>query len=197
MLTLDVIGTFVFALSGASAAIRAKLDLFGLLVLSFVAATFGGVTRDLLIGAVPPAAIREGWYLTVAMAAGVTMFFWHPAVNRLRGAVQWFDAAGLSLCAVAGTQKALAYGIGPVQAALLGMVTGIGGGVVRDLLVREIPAVFRGELYAVAALSGSIVVVAGHLVPFDPTAATLSGAVLCFIIRMLAIRQGWNLPSAS
>lgn len=196
VLTLDVIGTFVFALSGAAAGIRARLDLFGILVLSFAAASSGGIMRDLLIGSVPPAAVKEWWYVAVSLAAGLTMFYWHPRFHRLRSMILVFDAAGLAVFAVAGAQKALAFGIGPMQAALLGMLTGVGGGIARDLLVNEVPTVLRSELYAIAALAGALIVVGGHVLQLYPTAAAIGGAVLCFAIRMIAIRRGWRLPTA-
>jgi uncharacterized membrane protein YeiH len=120
VLTLDVIGTFVFALSGAAAGIRARLDLFGILVLSFAAASSGGIMRDLLIGSVPPAAVKEWWYVAVSLAAGLTMFYWYPRFHRLRSMILVFDAAGLAVFAVAGAQKALAFGIGPMQARFWG-----------------------------------------------------------------------------
>jgi uncharacterized membrane protein YeiH len=170
LLMLDLIGTFVFALSGATAAVKRRLDLFGVLVLSFVAGNFGGITRDLLIGAVPPAAISDWRYLAVSLLAGVLTFCWFPGVDRWRNSVLLFDAAGLALFAVSGTQKALALGMNPVMAALLGMVTGIGGGMVRDVLVAEIPTVLRADLYAVAALAGAAVVVAGALLHIPSTA---------------------------
>ena len=132
----------MFALSGGAAAVKGRLDLFGVLVLSFAAANAGGLTRDLLIGAVPPAAISDWRYLGISLLAGLVTFFWYPVLDRLRNPVLVFDGAGLALFAVSGTQKALAYGLEPVMAALLGMLTGIGGGMVRDLLVTQIPTVF-------------------------------------------------------
>ena len=122
-------------------------------------------------------------------------FIWYPNVKRLQPIVLLFDAAGLGLFAVAGTQKALAVGINPFVSALLGMLTGIGGGVVRDLLVNEIPVVLRTDLYALAALAGAAVVVAGHLAHLPPTGTTIAGAILCFGLRLIAIRRGWNLPA--
>jgi uncharacterized membrane protein YeiH len=186
----------VFALSGGAAGVRRRLDLFGVLVLSFVAGNFGGITRDLMIGAVPPAAISNWRYLAVSLLAGVVTFYWHSGFDRLRGSVLLFDAAGLALFSVSGTQKALAFGLDPVMAALLGMLTGIGGGMARDVLLSDIPTVLRADLYAVAALAGAAVVVIGSLLDLPSTAATITGAVLCFGLRVMAIRRGWRLPIA-
>ena len=196
LLVLDLVGTFVFALSGASAGLRRRLDLFGVLVLSFVAGNFGGITRDLMIGAVPPAAISDWRYLAVSALAGVVTFRWFPVVDRLGSAILLFDGAGLALFAVSGAQKALTFGLNPIMAALLGMLTGIGGGLVRDVLVAEIPTVLRSDLYAVAALAGAAVVVIGSLLQFPSIATTVVGAALCFGLRLMAIRRGWHLPVA-
>lgn len=198
MLTsLDVVGTFVFALSGAMAAVNRRLDFFGIMVLAFAAGTAGGITRDLLIGTTRPAAIGDWRYLAAALLAGVLCFFWHRQIDRLRNPVQVFDGAGLALFAVCGTQKALAFGASPIMAAVLGMVTGIGGGMMRDVLLREVPTVLRSEIYAIAALAGAAVVVVGSLLTLPPALVMLVGAALCFVIRMIAIRQSWQLPVAT
>jgi uncharacterized membrane protein YeiH len=196
LLSLDLIGTFVFALSGAAAGARRRLDIFGVLVLSFVAANSGGILRDLLIGAAPPSAIRDWRYLAVSLLAGAVVFFWTPVIERLRNPVQMFDAAGLALFCVAGAQKALVFGLQPLSAALLGMLTGIGGGVARDVLLSEVPSVFRSDIYAVAALAGATVVVAGDALGLASTPTAVTGAALCFGLRMAAIRLGWHLPVA-
>jgi uncharacterized membrane protein YeiH len=196
VLVLDLVGTFVFALSGAMAAVRRRLDIFGVLVLSFTAATFGGITRDLLIGAVPPAALSNWRYLTVSLFAGVITFYCHATVARLKSPVLIFDAAGLALFAVSGTHKALSFGLDPVMATLLGMLTGIGGGVARDILLTEIPTVLRAELYAVAALAGAAVVVGGESLGIRSTVASVAGAALCFWLRFMGIRHGWQFPTA-
>jgi uncharacterized membrane protein YeiH len=196
LLALDLLGTFVFALSGAIAGVRRRLDLFGVLVLSFVAGNFGGIARDLVIGAVPPAAITDWRYLGASVLAGLVTLFWFAVIDRLRSSVLFFDAAGLALFAVSGTQKALELGLNPVMAALLGMLTGIGGGMVRDLLVAEIPTVLRADLYAIAALAGAAVVVIGDLLGLPPTAGTIAGAALCFGLRVMAIQHDWHLPVA-
>jgi uncharacterized membrane protein YeiH len=192
----DLGGTFVFALSGATAAVKHRLDLFGVLVLSFAAGNSGGIARDVMIGAVPPAAISDWRYIAVSILAGLITFFWYRIINRLSSPVLVFDAAGLALFAVAGAGKALAFHAGPVAATLLGMLTGIGGGMVRDVLVREIPTVLRTELYAVAALIGAAVVVIGRMLHLPSAGATGAGAVLCFGFRFMAIRRGWQLPIA-
>jgi uncharacterized membrane protein YeiH len=196
LLVLDLVGTFVFAISGATAGATRRLDLFGILVLSFVAGNAGGVIRDILIGSVPPAAISDWRYLAVSLLAGVITFYRYSAVEHLRSPVLVFDAAGLALFAVSGAQKGLAFELNPVMAALLGMVTGVGGGMMRDILLAEIPTVLRADLYAVAALAGATVVVIGNLLHFPPTATTIIGALLCFGLRLMAIRRDWHLPIA-
>ena len=197
LLVLDLAGTFVFALSGAMLAVRRKLDFFGVLALSFVAGSAGGIARDLLIGSVPPAAISDWRYFAAAMAAGLLIFFWYSPISRLHRGILILDGAGLALFAVAGAEKALAFGLNPLAAALLGMLTGIGGGITRDLLVARTPAVLQSDLYAVAALAGAGVVVVGHLLEWPVVPTATGGAALCFGLRMTAIRRGWNLPVAA
>jgi uncharacterized membrane protein YeiH len=196
LLAFDLGGTFIFALSGASAGVKHRLDLFGVLVLSFAAGNSGGIARDVMIGAVPPAAISDWRYIGVSVLAGLITFYWYRLIDRLNSPVLVFDAAGLALFAVAGAGKALAFHAGPVAATLLGMLTGIGGGMVRDVLVSEIPTVLRTELYAVAALTGAGVMVAGRALHLPSAAAAAAGAVLCFGLRFVAMRRGWQLPIA-
>jgi uncharacterized membrane protein YeiH len=195
-LVLDLTGTFVFALSGALAGVKRRLDIFGVLVLSFAAANSGGITRDILIGAVPPAALVDLRYLGVSLFAGLVTFFLSSLIVRLSTAILVFDAAGLAFFAVAGSSKALAQGLNPVMSVVLGMVTGIGGGMVRDVLLAEIPTVLRAELYAVAALAAAAVVVIGHLLQLPITPVVVVALVLCFGLRLLAIRYKWQLPVA-
>ena len=197
VVTLDLGGTFAFALSGGMAGVRRRLDLFGVLVLSFAAATFGGIARDVVIGATPPSALQDWRYLAVSLTAGVLAFFWSPRIERMQNPVRMLDAVGLALFAVAGTEKALAFGLSPVMAALLGMLTGIGGGVARDVLLAEVPAVLRSDLYAVAALAGAAVVVIGSLLHIPVLITALAGGLICFSLRVMAIRHGWRLPIAA
>jgi uncharacterized membrane protein YeiH len=193
---LDLIGTFVFALSGATAAVKRRLDLFGVLVLSFVAGNFGGITRDLLIGAVPPAAISDCRYLAVSLLAGVLTFCWFPGVDRWRNSVLLFDAGGLALFAVSGTQKALALGMNPVMASTARHGDGNrrrhGA---RCPCRRNSNRAARRSLRR-AALAGAAVVVAGALLHIPSTATTIAGVALCFGLRLMAIRRGWQLPTA-
>jgi uncharacterized membrane protein YeiH len=149
-----------------------------------------------LIGAVPPAAISDWRYVAASLIAAVATFLWYPGVARVQRVVLLFDGAGLATFAVAGTEKALAYHVNPVAAARLGMLTAIGGGMIRDVLVKEIPVVLRADFYAVAALAGAAVVVAGHLLHWPPGPTTIAGASVCFFIRLTAIRRGWRLPVA-
>jgi uncharacterized membrane protein YeiH len=195
-IVLDLAGTFVFALSGALAGTKRGLDLFGVMVLSFAAGNSGGITRDLLIGAVPPGAVGDWRYLGVSLLAGLVTFYFSPLIVRMSNAVLVFDAAGLALFAVAGSSKALSFGLNPVMATVLGMVTGIGGGMVRDVLLAEVPTVLRADLYAVAALVAAAIVVIGHTLQLPVAGVTAVALISCFLLRVMAIRRGWQLPVA-
>lgn len=191
---LDLLGIFVFALSGGLVAVRKDLDVFGVLVLAAITGLGGGFLRDLLIGAVPPASLEDWRYLMVPVAAGLVTFWFHPALGRRERLVTFFDAAGLGLFCVTGALKALAFGLGPLPAALMGMLTGIGGGMLRDLLAGRVPVVFRGELYATPALVGAALAVAGAEASLPPAAVAVPAAVVCTGWRLLAVRRGWNAP---
>ncbi len=193
---LDLAGTFVFALSGAMAGVKRRVDLFGVLVLSFAAANTGGIIRDVVIGAIPPAAINDWRYLGVSLLAGIVTFVFPSAVKQRWNPVMVFDAAGLALFAVSGAQKALAHGLEPIMATSLGMVTGIGGGMARDILLTDIPTVLRADLYAVAALLGAAIVVTAHVLQLPSEWAAVIGAGVCFGVRVLAMKYGWHLPTA-
>jgi uncharacterized membrane protein YeiH len=195
ILALNLAGTFIFGLSGGLAAVRAKLDLFGVMVLAAVVGLAGGITRDLLIG-VPPATFRDWRYLAAAGAAGLVSHYAAPALERVHRSVLVFDAVGLGLFCVTGATKALDFGVGPVPAILLGAITGIGGGMLRDVLLREVPTVLRQELYAVPALLGAtVMVVAQHSGSDNPVFPVL-GATLCVVVRLAALRYGVNVPIA-
>jgi uncharacterized membrane protein YeiH len=191
---LDLVGIFVFALSGGLVAVRKGLDIFGVLVLAGITGLGGGFLRDLLIGAVPPATLADWRYLTVPVAAGLVTFWFHPTLGRMERLVTVFDAAGLGLFCVTGALKALAYGLGPVPAALMGMLTGIGGGVLRDVLAGRVPVVLRGELYATPALVGAVVAVVGVELGVEEAVVAAPAAAVCIGWRLLAVRRGWNAP---
>jgi len=193
---VDLLGTFVFALSGAAAGVKSRFDLFGLMALSFAAGNAGGITRDVLIGAEPPAAISDWRYLGVSLLAGLVTFFWYPDIDKRRRLVLLFDGAGLGLFAVAGTQKALIAGLNPVMAIFMGVLTGIGGGILRDVLVNQTPTVLQADIYAVAALAAGVVVVIGYALHYPAFLMMTVGALLCFWLRVMAIYRGWHLPVA-
>ncbi len=194
--TFDGLGSFVFALSGAVLAVQKRFDIFGVLFLSFVVAAIGGITRDVLIGAVPPASIA-GWHtFAIAIAGGLLTFYVYPTIQSLSRPVLLLDAIGLAVFAVTGAQKAIGYGINPVMAAVLGMISGIGGGMTRDVLARDIPFVLRADLYAVAALAAGGIVSLGSVMGSPPLYPMLAGSLVCIFLRLMAIYRGWRAPVA-
>ncbi len=197
LVTLDLVGIFVFAISGALVAVRKDMDIFGVLVLAGTTGLGGGFLRDVLIGAIPPAALADWRYLLVPVGAGLLTFAYHPALARMERLVNVFDAFGLALFCVAGALKALDYGLGPVPAALMGMVTGIGGGMIRDVLAGRVPVIFRGELYATPALAGAAVVVIGDRMDVPVVAVAVLAAGVCLAWRLLAMWRDWSAPMAT
>ncbi|WP_225991525.1 trimeric intracellular cation channel family protein [Actinomadura montaniterrae] len=192
---LDLAGIFVFAVSGALAAVRKRLDVVGMVVLAEITALGGGILRDLIIGAVPPAAFTSLGYVLVPLAASALVFFWHPQVARLLPAVLLFDAAGLGLFCATGTVKALDHGLSPLHSVLLGVVTAVGGGVLRDMLSGQIPAVlYDRQLYALPAMLGAAVTAGASSAGLHGGAVTAGAAVLAFGLRVLAMRHGWRTP---
>jgi uncharacterized membrane protein YeiH len=195
ILALNLAGTFIFGLSGGLAAVRAKLDLFGIIVLAAVVGLAGGVTRDLLIGT-PPATFRDWRYLAAAGAAGLVCFYARPALERIQRSVLVFDAVGLGLFSVTGATKALDFGVGAVPAVLLGAITGIGGGILRDVLLREVPTVLRHDLYAIPALLGAAVLVAAQKSGATNPVFPVLAAALCIGVRLIGLKYGVNVPIA-
>ncbi|WP_393060794.1 trimeric intracellular cation channel family protein [Streptomyces sp. LN549] len=195
---LDIVGIFVFAISGALLAVRKNFDVFGIAVLAEVTALGGGLFRDLIIGAVPPAAFTDLGYFTTPLFAAGLVFFLHPQVERIQLGVNVFDAAGLGLFCVTGTVKAYDYGLGLTASAALGLATAVGGGVLRDVLANEVPSLLRWDrdLYAVPAIVGATMIVL--CIRFDALNAFTSGcAVLtAFVLRLLALRYHWRAPRA-
>jgi uncharacterized membrane protein YeiH len=195
LIALDLAGTFAFALNGALTAVRAaKLDIVGVVTLGMVTAVGGGIVRDILLGAVPPATFNDWRYLTVAAAGGLIAFALGRRLDRLADPIIAFDAMGLSLFAVTGALKGVDYGIGPMQAIILGAVTAVGGGTIRDTMLGRIPSVLRSELYAIPALVAATIVVLGERAGANALAPALIGAAVCFAIRMLGVRYDLQAP---
>jgi uncharacterized membrane protein YeiH len=196
ILVLSLIGVFVFGLSGGMAGVQANLDLFGAMLLAVVVGITGGTIRDILIG-IPPATFRDWRYLAVAGGAGLIAPFAHPALSRLRGWIDVLDAAGLGLFCVVGADTAVAHRLGFADCVILGAVTGIGGGMLRDILVRKIPTILRGGFYAIPALCGAGIVTTAYRAGDHSIAFPIIGAVVCFLMRIAGIRYGLGLPSAA
>jgi uncharacterized membrane protein YeiH len=195
LLVLDLVGTFVFALDGALLALRvARLDIVGTVTLGMVTAIGGGVIRDLLIGAVPPATFSDWRYLAVATAGGLIAFLLGHRLARLSAPITVLDAAGLSLFAVTGASKALDFGLGAGQAVILGAITAVGGGTMRDVLVRRVPAVLQSGLYAIPAIIGAALTVAATGAEVFSPVTALAAAAICFLVRMIGVRYGIDAP---
>jgi uncharacterized membrane protein YeiH len=196
LLVLNLAGTFVFGLSGGLTGVKTRLDIFGVVVLAVVVGLTGGIIRDVLIG-IPPQTVRDWRYLAAAGAAGLVTIVAHPALQRLEGPILVLDAAGLALFCVTGASTALDFHIGAVTAVLLGAITGVGGGVLRDVLVREIPVVLRTGLYAIPALLGATVLVVASQGGARNVALPIVAAAVCFLTRVAALHFDLGVPRPS
>lgn len=194
-LALDLTGTFAFALNGALTALRvARLDIVGVVTLGMLTAIGGGMIRDVLLGDLPPATFSDWRYLAVAAAGSLIAFLFGRGLDRVAALIILLDAAGLSLFAVSGALKSLDFGVGFAQAVILGAVTGVGGGTLRDVLLREIPAVLTSGLYAIPALVGAFLVVGADRLGVPGLVAAVVSAGVCFAIRMAGVRFGIDAP---
>ncbi|OZM73474.1 hypothetical protein CFN78_07935 [Amycolatopsis antarctica] len=196
LVALELLGLAAFAASGAFAAVWARLDVFGVIIIGLTTALGGGIIRDVLLGINPPTTLRTWPYLAVSAATALLVFAFHPVLARLRRAVLLADAVGLGLFAPAGTAIALNAGAPVYTACLIGMTTGIGGGAMRDLLLREIPLVLRREIYAIAALAGAVLVAVGHQLRWPPIPVTVGAAAVVVTIRLVSLWRKWNAPVA-
>jgi uncharacterized membrane protein YeiH len=195
LLVLDLVGTFAFALNGALTALRTtRLDIVGVITLGMITALGGGTIRDVFLDALPPATFLDWRYLAVAAAGGLLAFFTGHHLHRLNGTINVLDAAGLGLFAVTGALKALDLGFGPAQAVIVGAITGVGGGTLRDVLIRQVPSVLSSGLYAVPALVGATVVVVADVLDARGAVAAVAGAAVCFAVRMLGAPYDINAP---
>jgi uncharacterized membrane protein YeiH len=195
VLVADLVGTAVFAVEGAISAMRSNLDLLGVMVIAFIVALGGGVTRDLLIGATPPNAVADWRYPALAFLMGGGAFVLHEQVLSWSGSTLIvLDAAGLALFAVAGAQKALNFGISPFVSMLMGTITGVGGGVLRDIVLARVPLVLQADLYASSAFVGAAVLIIGRRCGVPPVACALLAGAACLALRLLSVSYGWQLP---
>jgi len=195
VLVLDLIATFVFGVSGGLTAVRLRLDLVGVLTLAMITGLGGGWIRDVLIGVTPPAAFADWRYLVTVLASGVVSFLFHPHLNRINRSINVIDAFGLGLFSVTGALKASTHGLSPLPATLLGIVTGVGGGVLRDVLSGQIPTVLRrGALYAIPAAAGAAIAVAGDHLQLATVPVAIVGAIVTIVWRLLALWRGWTAP---
>ncbi|WP_127782118.1 trimeric intracellular cation channel family protein [Rhodococcus sp. X156] len=194
LVVLDLIGITAFAASGALAGVRARLDVFGIVVLGATTALGGGVLRDVLLGINPPTSLVDWRYLVTPVVVSLLVFRFHPRVSRLRRSVLILDALGMGLFSTYGAATALSHDAGVVAACVIGMTTAIGGGALRDVLLNEVPIVLRREIYAVAALAGATVLVAADAAGVPQGLAALLGSVLATGLRLLAMWRHWNAP---
>lgn len=196
LLVLDLLGVFAFALDGALTAIRtARVDIVGVMALGVVTAIGGGIIRDVLLGETP-ATFQDWRYLVVALTGATLAFFLSRQLTHLSKPILLFDASGLSLFAVIGSTKALEFGFGPLQAVILGVITGVGGGTIRDVMLNRVPTVLsaNSRLYAIPAMLGAGIVVVGNLAGFASWWVAVVGALVCFGMRMMSLRYRWNAP---
>ena len=196
-LALDLAGTFVFGLNGALTAMDLEnVDIVGVVVLAAITALGGGIIRDVLIGALPPAAFRDWRYLAVGGGAGIAAFVARRLWVRLQRSITVFDAAGLALFCVAGTTTAFAAHLGPFQSVVLGTITGVGGGTVRDVVIRRVPTVLSSGLYAIPAACGATLVAVALGLHFYSGGIAVAAAALCFSIRMVGVHFDLNVPAS-
>lgn len=193
---LDLIGTAAFAASGAWVGVRRQMDLFGVLVLGLVTATGGGTLRDVLLGDFPPFCLKDENYLYLSVAVSLLIFFLHRTLDSIRHPLLYFDAIGLGTFVVIGTGKALAFSMGPLGAVMMGIMTGTAGGVMRDILSRQVPLILRKEIYASACLAGGLLLVLLTRTGVAPPLAGLVSALCVIALRLLAIHYNWALPKA-
>lgn len=193
---VDLLGTFAFAVSGALAAEQRRLDLFGMLAISHLTACGGGVIRDLCLGALPPVGISDWRYLATSAFAVAIAIWARPLIDHLKRPIVFFDSLGLGFFAVIGAHKALQFGHNMEVAIILGMVTAVGGGMARDVVLNRVPIILEKEIYAIAALVGAAIQVLGQFMEWRLAVTPWFGALICFAIRTLALRYGWSLPVA-
>ncbi len=193
--SFDLLGTFVFAISGAIAGIKSKLDIFGITVVAFITACGGGIVRDIILGVHPAAGLINHQYLYLVVLAVFLSIFFEGALNNLSKAILFFDALGLGFFAAFGVHKSYELYQNIELSLILGCVSAVGGGVLRDLLLREVPVILKKEIYASCALIGAIIQLSGDLGFMQVEYSSLLAIIVCTIIRLVSIRYKINLPS--
>ncbi|UQZ88340.1 hypothetical protein C4J81_03610 [Deltaproteobacteria bacterium Smac51] len=191
---INILGILAFALSGAMAGVKKDADIVGIIILSLMACSCGGLVRDVMIGDLPPELLRSTIPLFLSIVAGLATYFFYSRVDRIRHPIDFFDALGLGLFAVVGANKAMAFGISPVWSVLLGLLTGVGGGIVRDMMLAQVPTIFKSEIYATPALLGALILVAGKSIwPEESHVFMTLGAIVCSGLRLLALHYNWHI----
>jgi len=191
---IDILGTFSFAAAGAFAAMEKKLDPFGVLIISFATAIGGGTIRDLLIGDFPVAWLKNMTAVWVMIAGSLAALFFGSYLKKLDRMLFIFDALGLGLFTMIGIQKGIDHGLNIGICIMLGTITGCFGGVLRDVLLNNVPLIFQKEIYALASIIGGAIFFLLLNLYIDQNLAYILGIIIVFIIRVLAVRFNWSLP---
>ncbi len=193
---LDLFGTLIFAITGAFRAVKHELDILGVLVLSVFTGVGGGILRDVILGAYPPAVFTNEIYFFLCIGGGLLVFFTASHIARWWNLVKIFDAVGLGVFAALGALKGYEYGLGPIGVIMMGTMTAVGGGVIRDILVSEIPAVLATDFYATAAALGALALWACQVAGLDSGVSMIVAAALTIVLRLLAMKFQVHLPRA-
>lgn len=197
ILILDLFGTMAFAVTGAFKAIEHKADIVGIILLATITGVAGGTIRDVVMGHFPPHSVSDPYYVVITVSTGIVIFFLYPKMQKHWNLFLKFDAIGLGVfTAIGATFAYQIYGMNFLAIALAGMVTAIGGGILRDMFVNEVPIVFVKELYASASFLGILVFYAILAAGSNMETATISSIIVVTVLRLVAMKYNWNLPKA-
>lgn len=191
---LQLSGILAFAISGALVGVRRRLDILGVIVVGASTGVGGGIVRDMLLGVHPPVSFTHWPNLAVAIVGSLVVFYVHPGITRIRHFEVVFDAFGLGLFSANTAAMAFVTGQTATTSVLVGTITAVGGGVIRDILVNTVPGVLTRELYAVSAILGSSVAVGLELAGFGVAVASLVGGAAAITLRLVSVARGWHLP---
>ncbi|MCH2224807.1 MAG: trimeric intracellular cation channel family protein [Crocinitomicaceae bacterium] len=194
ILYIDLLGTFAFAISGVMTAVEKKFDFFGAIILAFVTAVGGGTLRDILIGAKPVGWLESDWHIWIVLSALPISYLFFRWLKRLRKTLLLFDTIGIGLFTILGIQKALAFELSPIVAIMMGVISAVFGGILRDVLANEIPLIFRKEVYAFACLSGAVVYLGLSYISQFELINMIVAIATVLTIRILALLRKWSIP---